>query len=91
MSGMTDPIQHMATEATQKMLNGVEINEREYQAVLFHWTVTRIESSNQELVEAMSGNGGRRNFVKKQGPAAGAGFGVASVLAFLRDVVMGSG
>lgn len=87
-----DPIENMADEATQKMLNGVDISEREFQAVLFQWTVRRIQSSNQELAETFNNgdtNGGRLGVVKKHGPSAGAGFTVASVLAFLRELLMG--
>ncbi len=87
-----DPIENMADEAAQKMLNGVDINEREFQAMLFQWTVRRIQQSNQDLAESMT-NGkpknGKMDSVKRHGPSAGAGFGLASMLAFLREFVAG--
>lgn len=89
-----DPIEHMADEATQKMLANEEITEREFQAVLFQWSVRRIQACNQELAETLTNNndnGGKMATVKRHGPSAGAGFGLASVLAFLREFLMGGG
>ncbi len=94
MNEITDPIEHMADEATQKMLTNQEISDREFQAVLFQWSVRRIQTSNQELAETLTSqnnNGGKMATVKRHGPSAGAGFGIAGLLAFLREIFMNGG
>ncbi len=92
MSQTIDPIEHMADEASQKMLANVEISEREFQAVLFQWSVRRIQECNQRLAETLtSGNGNqgkkRMDVVRRHGPSAGIGAGLATIVAVVRELL----
>ena len=93
---MDDPIEQMARAAEQRMLaDGVnDLTDKEFTLVLSYWSVRRMERSHAEQVKQLTngnGNGGKKGVLKRHAPSAGAGFGLATVLAFFRDFLGGGG
>ncbi len=92
---MDDPMGNVLKEAEQKLIDAAvngrhhEVDDRTVQMALWSYGLRQIHASNQELAETIiqtnGGNGGKKDFAKKHGPAAGAGLGLGALLAFVRD------
>lgn len=92
---MDDPMGHVLKEAEQRLIDAAvsgrhdEVDDRTLHMALWSYGLRQIHASNQELaekiVESNGGNGGKKEFAKKHGPAAGAGLGLGALLAFVRD------
>ncbi len=86
---------HVLKEAEQKLIDAAvsgrhdEVDDRTVNMALWSYGLRQIHSSNQELAETIretnGGNGGKKEFAKKHGPAAGAGLGLGALLTFVRD------
>ena len=92
---MDDPMGKVLRDAEQKLIDAAvsgrhdEVDDRTLHMALWSYGLRQIHASNQELaekiVESNGGNGGKKDFAKKHGPAAGAGLGLGALLAFVRD------
>lgn len=86
---------HVLKEAEQKLIDAAisgkpeDVDDRTLHMALWSYGLRQIHASNQELaekiVESNGGNGGKKEFAKKHGPAASAGLGVGALLTFVRD------
>ena len=81
-------------EAEEKLIesavsgNQHELDDRTLHMALWSYGLRQINQSNQEMAEKITeanGNGTKKEFAKKHGPAAGAGLGVGALLTFVRD------
>ena len=92
---MDDPMGRVLREAEEKLIDSAvsgnhhELDDRTLHMALWSYGLRQIHASNQELaekiVESNGGNGGKKEFAKKHGPAAGAGLGIGALLTFARD------
>lgn len=81
-------------EAEQRMIDAAvsgkpnDVDDRTLHMALWSYGLRQIHASNQELAATIiesNGNGGKKDFAKKHGPAASAGLGVGALLTFVRD------
>lgn len=92
---MDDPMGHVLKEAEKELIDAAmngrpdEVSDRTVQMALWSYGLRQIHASNQELattiIEANGNAGGKKDFAKKHGPAAGAGLGLGALLTFVRD------
>lgn len=86
---------HVLKEAEQKLIDAAvsgkhhDLDDRTLNMALLSYALRQIHASNQELattiIESNGNGGGKKEFAKKHGPAAGAGLGIGALLAFVRD------
>lgn len=88
-----DPMGRVLVDAERKLINSAisgnqdTLDERTVQLALWSYGIREIRRSNEALAEeirAMNG-GGKKEFAKRHGPAAGTGFGIGALLALVRD------
>lgn len=83
-----NPIRKMADMATQKMLAGEQVSDREFHALLAAWQAGETKEAIKELCPEK--NGGKkakaREIIVRQAPTAAGGAGLAMALVKLLEI-----
>ena len=89
----------LAREAEQKVIAAGIAGGNAHETVdpttinlaFLNWAIRSIQKSNEELAERLAPRiaNGKRDLATKTAPAAGAGFGLGTLVTFLRDLFGG--